>query len=102
MADTTLFFNDYLPKKLEAKPGLKTGGKVYHFEITGAGDWAVDLASSVITEGVPEKSDCKITVAKADWEKVLDNPASAMMMFMSGKIKATNVPLAAKLQEILK
>ena len=42
-----------------------------------------------------------ITVARADWERVLDNPGVAMQLFMTGKLKASNIGLAMALQKIL-
>ena len=54
-----------------------------------------------MTEGPHANPGCKITVAKADWEAILDNPAKATQMFMMGKLKATNIGLATKLQKIL-
>lgn len=99
MADTVEFFTTFLPKKLE-NPAL-TGTEVFQFDVTGAGTWSLDLGARTVTEGPHANPGCKITVAKADWEAILDNPAKATQMFMMGKLKATNIGLATKLQKIL-
>ncbi len=105
MPTTEEFFSDYLPKKIEAKPELVTQIKaVIHFEITGAGDWTLNLKNppASLTCGAPDdKVDCKLTVAKADWETVLNKPSDAIAMFMKGKIKTNNVAVATQLQKIL-
>jgi putative sterol carrier protein len=104
MAETREFFEDYMPKKLTDKPDLIKTNATFRFDVGGAGSWVIDLKNAPgavreATEG--EAADCVITVAKADWEKVLDNPASAMQLFMTGKLKASNIGLAMALQKIL-
>ena len=104
MADTNEFFEKYMPEKLQSNPGLAASVKaVFQFDITGAGVWTLDLAEppGAVREGPAEKPGCVITVAKADWESLLDSPAKAMQLFMMGKIKASNVGLAMQLQKIL-
>ena len=39
-----------------------------------------------------------VTCAKEDWENLLDNPSLGMMLFMQGKLKASNLAVATKLQ----
>lgn len=106
MADTASFFSEFLPNKIAAKGDdlVKTVKAVIHFEITGAGDWVLNLknAPASLTEGAPaDKPDCKLTIAKADWEALLDKPSDAVAMFMKGKIKTNNIPVATQLQKIL-
>ena len=104
MAETADFFNHYMTKKLKNKPDLAaSSGKVFQFDITGAGTWTIDLSvdGGAISEGDHESPDCVITCQKEDWEKLLDNPAVAMQLFMMGKIKATNLGLATQLQKII-
>lgn len=104
MAETADFFNTYMPEKLQNKPDLAASVKaVFQFDITGAGTWTIDLATppGAVREGPAENPGCVITVAKADWEKLLDNPSYAMQLFMTGKLKASNVGLAMQLQKIL-
>ena len=38
---------------------------------------------------------------KEDFEAMLDNPAQAMMLFMSGKLKVSDVGLGISLQKLL-
>lgn len=102
MADTNEFFGTFLPKKLEDNPDLAEMGVVFQFDIEDAGTWSLFLKDGgKVTEGATEDADCVITCAKEDWEGLLDNPASGMMLFMQGKLKASNLGLATKLQQIL-
>jgi putative sterol carrier protein len=105
MADTTAFFENFLPKKIASKPELQ--GSIKNsivFDITGAGIWTLDLrtAPGAVVAGAVENAGCTITVAKADWEKLLDNPAAGMQLFMMGKLKVKgSTGLAMQLQKIL-
>ena len=103
MADTTEFFTAYLPKKIEETPDLaSTVEAIIQFDIEGAGTWTVDLKNGAeVREGADEGNDCVVTCAKEDWENLLDNPSLGMMLFMQGKLKASNLALATKLQNIL-
>ena len=104
MAETADFFNEYMTTKLTNKPELAASvGKVFQFDITGAGTWTVDLAidGGAVNNGPHDAPDCVITCAKDDWESFLDNPSMAMQLFMTGKLKASNLGLATQLQKIL-
>lgn len=101
MADTALFFSDFLPKKIAADPALKGQTGVYQFDIDGAGTWSLDLGAGTVTEGAHPSPGCKITCKKDVWEGILDNPKSAVQAFMMGKLKATNIGMATNLQKIL-
>lgn len=104
MADSTEFFEKYLPAKIT--PELQASVKnSIQFDLTGEGatTWTLDLSSapgSVVNKAI-DNPGCVITIAKTDWEKLLDSPGQAMQMFMMGKIKTTNVALAMQLQKIL-
>jgi putative sterol carrier protein len=104
MAETREFFDSFMPEKLKANPGLAASvNAVFQFDIKDAGVWTIDLTTpgGAVREGAAAEPGCIITVAKADWEKLLDNPPSAMMLFMTGKLKASNVGLAMQLQKLL-
>ncbi|GDX78907.1 hypothetical protein LBMAG42_07180 [Deltaproteobacteria bacterium] len=106
MAETREFFEKYMPEKLVEKPNLVNEVKaVFRFDVTGAGIWVIDLKTppGAVSEvvGDPPPADCVITVGKADWETVLDKPSYAMQLFMTGKLKASNIGLAMALQKIL-
>ena len=104
MADCNAFFNEYLPAKIKDNPTLAAEvNAVFQFDIAGAGTWTLDFTGGdgTIIEGAGENVGCVITSDKATWEKILDNPKSAMQMFMLGKLKASNIGLATKLQKIL-
>lgn len=102
MADTATFFNETLPQKLTDDPDLKEIDAVFQFDVDGAGTWSLDLkGDGGVTEGPHDSPDCVITVAKDDWEQVVDNPSVATNLFMMGKLKATNLGLAMQLQKIL-
>lgn len=104
MAETREFFETFMPEKLKNKPDLaSTVNAIFQFDVTGAGIWTIDLVTpgGVVHEGPAENAGCIITVGKDDWEKLLDNPGVAMQLFMTGKLKASNVGLALQLQKIL-
>lgn len=103
MADTREFFTTWLPNKLAGAPDLvKSINAVYLFEIDGAGTWTVDLTGTgTVTEGSHPSPGCVVSAKQADWEGMLDSPSSAMMMFMSGKLKVSNVGLGMSLQKLL-
>jgi hypothetical protein len=102
MADVNDFFTNYLPNKLANNPSIaKDINAIYVFNLTGAGEWTVDLTQSQIRAGGHENPGCVVTATKADFEQLLDNPASAMMLFTLGKLKVTHVGLALSLQKLL-
>jgi len=104
MAETADFFGAFLPGKLEKNPDLAASiGKIFQFDIDGAGTWTLDLTSGggSVAEGASDSADCVITAKKADWETILDNPNKAVQMVMMGKLKVSNLGLATQLQKIL-
>lgn len=104
MSETSAFFNEFLPNKLKENPDLAPEiGAVYVFDIDGAGTWTVDLTSGsgTITEAGHDDPGCTVSAKQADFESMLSNPSSAMMLAMTGKLKVTNVGLALSLQKLL-
>ena len=104
MGDVADFFTNYLPKKVLDNPSLaKEINAIYVFDIEGAGKWTVDLTGEggSVAEGQAENAGCVVSSKKEDFELLLDNPSSGMMLFMQGKLKVTNVGLALSLQKIL-
>ena len=103
MADTSEFFTTVLPKRLADNPDIVSEiGAVYVFDIDGAGQWTVDLTGTgEIREGAAAEAGCTVSAAREDFESMLDNPASAMMLFMANKLKVTDVNLGLSLQKLL-
>lgn len=104
MADVRAFFTDYLPKKLAANPKIAADiNNVYQFNLGDAGSWTVDLTNgqAAVSEGTHAAPGCTVTAAGADFGKLLDSPASAMTLFMMGKLKVSNTALGLQLQKIL-
>ncbi|MFT5453866.1 MAG: hypothetical protein ACI9K2_000342 [Myxococcota bacterium] len=104
MADTRDFFENFLREKLASHPELaKEIGAVYVFDVDGAGSWTVDLTegTGTISEGGHDDPGCTVSAKQKDFEALLDNPNSAMMLFAMGKLKVTNVALAISLQKLL-
>lgn len=103
MADVNDFFGNYLPNKLSENPGLAEEiNAIYQFDIENAGTWTVDLTNGgEVKDGPVEEPGCTVTANKEDFEQLLDNPASGMMLFTMGKLKVSNVGLALSLQKIL-
>lgn len=103
MADINAFFDDYLTKKVVGNKDLITAiNAVYLFDIAGAGQWTVDLTGDgAVSAGKTKEPGCTVTAKEADFAKLLDNPASAIMMFTMGKLKVSNVSLGMALQKLL-
>ena len=99
MGVTEEFFTSYLPSKLT--DGNSMGDGVFQFDIADAGTWSLDLGANEIIEGVHKNPGCVITTDRATWEGILSNPSSAIQAFMMGKLKASNIGMATKLQQIL-
>ena len=52
MAETSEFFNQFLPNKLSNDPDLGSMGVSFRFDIEGAGSWTLDLNDGgSVTEG---------------------------------------------------
>ena len=104
MTETEDFFNNYLPNKLSENPDIaKDINAIYVFDIDGAGQWTVDLTADggTIAQGSHAEPGCTVTATQDNFEKMLDNPSSAMMMYMSGKLKVSNMGLGLSLQKLL-
>ena len=104
MTETNDFFNNYLPNKLIENPKLASEiNAIYLFDIDGAGQWTVDLTegSGSIAEGATKEAGCTVSATLDNFEKLMTSPTSAAMMFMTGKLKVTNVGLAMALQKLL-
>lgn len=103
MADVRGFFTSYLPNKLAERPEIAKGiNAIYQFNLGDAGQWTVDLTEGGgITEGTHDAPGCVVTAAGSDFGALLDNPASAMMMFTMGKLKVSNISLGMSLQKLL-
>lgn len=103
MADTREFFANQLKDKLANNPQLVSDiAAVYLFKIDGAGEWTVDLTGDgEIREESTDSAGCVVEAAQSDFEAMLDNPGQAMMLFMSGKLKVSDVQLGLQLQKLL-
>lgn len=104
MADVRDYFSNTLPKSLESKPEIVSEiDNTYQFDIEDAGRWVVDLTveGGKVYEGSIEDPGCVVTAKEKDFGKLLDNPASGMMLFTMGKLKVTNLPLGMALNKLL-
>ncbi len=99
MGVTEEFFTTFLPNKLSE--GKSMGSGVFQFDISDAGTWSLDLDAATVEEGAHDAPGCVITTDRATWEGILANPSGAIQAFMSGKLKASNIGMATKLQQIL-
>jgi putative sterol carrier protein len=80
---------------------------VIHWVIAGGAD-GPDTYEVRVADGKCETSlaptveepDLAITIGPVEFVKVVSGNANPMMMFMTGKIKATNLPLAANIQNL--
>lgn len=102
--DVKKLFNEELPAALQKNAeDAKTIGAKYQMNITGEGEWNIDVTSSgpSCTAG-QGPADCTITIAAEDFQKLVENPqANGMQLFFAGKLKvAGNQMLAMKLQKL--
>jgi putative sterol carrier protein len=102
--DIKKLFNEELPAALAKNADdAKSIGAKYQMNITGEGEWFIDVSSSgpSVTPG-NQAADCTITIASEDFQKLLENPqANGMQLFFAGKLKvAGNQMLAMKLQKL--
>lgn len=104
MADIRAFFTEYLPAKLAKNPTIASEiNNVYQFNLGDGGSWIVDLigGNSSVSEGTHAAPGCVVTAASADFAKLLDSPSAAMTLFMTGKLKVSNMSLGMALQKLL-
>jgi len=101
--DAATLFNEKLPAILERnKDEAKAINAKYQMNITGAGSWHIDLTSTGPSVTPGEKpADCTVTIAAADFQKLLQNPAAGTQLFFAGKLKISgNQVLGLKLQKL--
>ncbi|MBP9113192.1 MAG: SCP2 sterol-binding domain-containing protein [Polyangiaceae bacterium] len=101
--DIKKMFNEELPGRIAGNPdAAKAIGAKFQLNITGEGEWHVDCsATGPSCKAGTEPADVTITVAAADFGKLVENPSSGATMFMMGKLKVQgNVGLAMKLQKL--
>jgi putative sterol carrier protein len=103
--DIKKLFNEELPGALTKNAeDAKTIGAKYQMNITGEGEWAIDVTSTgpSCKSGTDATADCTITIAAEDFQKLVENPqANGMQLFFAGKLKvAGNQMLAMKLQKL--
>ena len=102
--DVKQLFNEQLPKGLANNAeDAKTIGAKYQMNITGEGEWYIDVSSTGPScKAGTGPADCTITIAADDFQKLVENPqANGMQLFFAGKLKVTgNQMLAMKLQKL--
>jgi hypothetical protein len=106
--DIKKLFNEELPAALTKNADdAKTIGAKYQMNVTGEGEWYIDVTSSgpsckPAAESGGAAADCTITIASEDFQKLVENPqANGMQLFFAGKLKvAGNQMLAMKLQKL--
>ena len=102
--DIKKMFNEDLPAALTKNADdAKTIGAKFQMNITGEGEWNIDVSSSGPScKSGSGPADCTITIAAEDFQKLAENPqANGMQLFFAGKLKvAGNQMLAMKLQKL--
>ena len=96
-------FNEELPLSLEKNADdAKTIGAKYQLNITGEGEWNIDVsASGPSCKPGTGPADCTITVGADDFQKLVSNPQAGMQLFFEKKLTVTgNMMLATKLQKL--
>jgi len=102
--DTKKLFDEEIPAAIAGNPdGAKEIGAKYQMNITGVGEWFIDVSESGPScKAGNEAADCTLTIADEDFQKLFENPqAIGMQLYMSGKLKVAGNPmLAMKLQKL--
>lgn len=103
--DIKQLFNQTLPAALEKNADdAKTIGAKYQMNITGEGEWFIDVSATgpSCKAGSGGTADCTITITGDDFQKLVENPqANGMQLFFAGKLKVTgNQMLAMKLNKL--
>ena len=102
--DVKKLFNEELPAALKKNADdAKTIGAKYQMNITGEGEWNIDVTSTgPECKAGQGPADCTITIAAEDFQKLVENPqANGMQLFFAGKLKvAGNQMLAMKLKKL--
>lgn len=102
--DARTLFTTQLPEALvKHATDMKKVGAKFQLHIKGAGSWNVDLTDSGPTCNEGEgPADVTLSIADADFQKLIKDPNSAMTYFFTGKLKVQgNQMLAMKLKDIL-
>jgi putative sterol carrier protein len=102
--DIKKLFNEELPAALAKNAeDAKTIGAKYQMNITGEGEWNIDVTSTGPScKAGTADADCTMTIAADDFQKLVENPqANGMQLFFAGKLKVSgNQMLAMKLQKL--
>ncbi|MBK6692360.1 MAG: SCP2 sterol-binding domain-containing protein [Myxococcales bacterium] len=102
--DIQKLFNDDLPAALlRNAEDARTIGAKFQMNITGAGEWNIDVsASGPACKAGSDAADCTITIEADDFQKLMENPqANGMQLFFQGKLKVGgNQMLAMKMQKL--
>ena len=103
--DIQKLFNEQLPAAIDSNPdAAKAIGNKFQINISGdnGGKWFIDCTDDgPKAEAGEGEADCTINVADEHFQKLVENPAGGMQLFMEGKIKVTGNPmLAMKLQKL--
>jgi putative sterol carrier protein len=103
--DVKKLFDQDLPAALAKNEAeAKSIGAKYQINVTGAGEWFIDVSNSgpSIAAGNPGGADCTITISQDDFQKLHENPqANGMQLYMQQKLKVSGNPmLAMKLQKL--
>ncbi len=104
--DVKKLFNEELTASLATKgdAARKIGG-TYGINITGAGNWKIDLVANppTIASSEAEVTDAQVVigVAEADFQTLVADPGAGMKLFFAGKLKVKgNQMLAMKLKDL--
>jgi putative sterol carrier protein len=102
--DIKQLFNEALPAALDRNAeDAKTIGAKYQMNITGEGQWNIDVSSAGVScKPGDGPADCTITIAADDFQKLIENPqTNGMQLYFAGKLKiAGNIMLATKLNKL--
>jgi putative sterol carrier protein len=106
MPDAKTSFTENIPNSIRNDPEkARAVDAVFVFRITGdeGGTWTVNLKDAPgVLEGDQGNADCTIEITNDVWRQLTEKPASAMQLYLDGKLKVSgNALLAMKLQAVI-
>src|SRR5690606_24590843 len=99
MPDANISFTQNIPESLRSDPDkARAVDAVFVFRVLGeqGGTWTLNLKDEpAVVEGAREDADCTIELTNEVWRQLTERPATAMQLFLEGKLKVTGNALLA-------
>ena len=93
-----------MPGRFRADKATGTNATIqYDISGDGGGTWnaVIKDGTCAVSQGAASSPNLTLQIAAGDWLDMLSGKQSGQMLFMSGKLKVTNVGLGISLQKLL-